>query len=292
MDNIKEALKPEVKDALSEDSQKKIEQLFNEKVDKKVEERVALQLEKALNDQDEEYSVALEKFLNALDTDHSNKLKKVVESIETNHTQKLKRVVSKYEKALTTEAADFKSEIVGNLSKYLDLYVDQAIPQAAVMEAVENKNAAKILNSIRKTLGVDLALAKESVKDAILDGKQQSDEARKGLEDLKAKVAVLATENADLKAKLFVEQKTAELPDNKKKYIKKVLSGKSIDFIQENFDYTVSMFDKKENENLKVLTEQAKDQTSKADRIVEESTKTQQAEKQPVNPYLAELQKY
>ena len=95
---------------------------------------------------------------------------------------------------------------------------------------------------------------------------------------------------------MYLEQKTNDLSDQKKGYIKKILSNKSLDFIKENFDYTVSMFDKREQENLQDLTEQAKTQSvsHKVDRIVEE--KVQQSHETPVNEtanvYLSELKKY
>lgn len=287
MNDIKDALQPEVKDVLTEESLGKLEQHFNEKV--------KLHVEKALNEQDEEYSLALEKFLDALDADHSAKLRKVVEAIETNHTNKLKKVISKYETALTTEANNFRSDLVSKMSNYLDLYLEKMIPQDAVLEAVQNKRAATVLNSIRTALGVDLALAKESVREAVLDGKNQIDEARTELEDLKAKFNAMEQENAQLKAKLYLEQKTAELPDNKKGYVKKILTNKGFDFIKENFDYTVSMFDKSEEEKLQVLAEQAKKQTTQVDRVVvEESVKNvpQQQDNNGASIYLQELQKY
>lgn len=287
MNDIKDALQPEVKDVLTEESLGKLEQHFNEKV--------KLHVEKALNEQDEEYSLALEKFLDALDTDHSAKLRKVVEAIETNHTNKLKKVISKYETALTTEANAFRSDLVAKISNYLDLYLEKSIPQDAVLEAVQNKRATTVLNSIRTALGVDLALAKESVRDAVLDGKNQINEARTELEDLKAKFNAIEQENAQLKSRLYLEQKTAELPDNKKGYVKKILSNKGYEFIKENFDYTVSMFDKSEEEKLQVLAEQAKKQTSQVDRVVvEESTSSapQQQEAGVTSIYLQELHKY
>lgn len=286
---IKDALTDDVKEVLTEESLTKLEQHFNEKV--------KLHVEKALNEQDEEYSVALEKFLDALDVDHSNKLKKVVEAIEANHVNKLKKVITKYETALNEDAETFRKNLVGKISNYLDLYLEKTIPQDAVLEAVQNKRAVNVINSIRTALGVDMALAKESVREAVLDGKTQIDEARKELEGLKSKFGAMEQENASLKARLYLEQKTAVLSDDKKGYIKKILSNKSYDFIKENFDYTISMFDKKEEEKLQDLTEEATQQarSTTVDRVVVEES-AQPATTSDQNPvaslYLTELTKY
>lgn len=289
MSDIKDTLNEEAKEILTQESLTKLEQHFNEKV--------TLHVEKALNEQDEEYSSALEKFLEALDTDHSSKLKKVVEAIEVNHTNKLKKVIAKYEGALTNEANDFRKDLVSKISAYLDLYLEKVAPQDALVEAVKNKQAATMLESIRNALGVDMALAKESVRSAVIDGKNQINEARTELEDLKAKFIALEQDNTALRAKLFIEQKTADLSNNKKGYVKKILTGKSLDFIKENYDYTVSMFEKKEEERLQDLTEQAKAQstTSKVDRVVLEESAPAQSQTQshePTSLYLSELQKY
>lgn len=286
---IKDALTDDVKEVLTEESLSKLEQHFNEKV--------KLHVEKALNEQDEEYSVALEKFLDALDADHSNKLKKVVEAIELNHTNKLKKVITKYEGALNEEANNFRTSLVTKISDYMELYLEKLVPQDAILQAVENKRANTMLNSIRSALGVDLAIAKESVREAILDGKNQINEAHSELEDLKSKFIATEQENANLKAKLYLEQKTATLSDDKKGYIKKILSNKSYDFIKENFDYTVLMFDKREEEKLQGLTEEAKQQATSTtvDRVVVEES-VQPTQSQQDNPvaslYLTELTRY
>lgn len=289
MNDIKEALQPEVKEVLSEESLTKIEQHVNTKV--------GLHVEKALVKQDEEYSVALEKFLQALDADHSAKLKKVVEAIEINHVGKLKKVIQKYEKALNEEAEGFRQTLVSRLSKYIDLYLEKAVPQEAIEEAVRNKRSEMVLQSVRKVLGVDLALAKESIREAVMDGKSQINEAQTELESVKQQLAELQKENGLLKAKYFLEQKVTSLPEDKRGYVKKILGNKSYEFIKENYDYTVSMFDKKEEEKLQALTEQAKQEatSAKVDRVVVEE-KTQPTQPTQDNPvatvYLSELQKY
>ena len=112
---VTEVLKTAAKDILTEDVLKEIESAFNESVDTKVK----LHVEKALLEQDADYSKKLENLLEAIDTDHTNKLKMVVEALDADRTKKLQAIIEKYETALNNEASEFKNTLVEQVSKYL-----------------------------------------------------------------------------------------------------------------------------------------------------------------------------
>ena len=270
---------------LSEESLTKIK----EAIEVKVKEKVSIHVEKALTDQDELYSSKLEQLLKAIDTDHSKKLEKVVEAIDTDRSEKLKIVVKKYELALNNDAATFKAQLVESISDYLESFLEEKIPTADIQEAVRNKKAIAVLESLRNHLAVDAALQKESIKEAILDGKTQISEASQKLESVIQENAQLKSDLDSIKANLLIEQKSARLDESQKKYVKKVMSGKSADFINENFDYTVKLFNKKTNDRLDTLKEEALSESTKVDFVIEE-----QSEEQPqvLSPYLKELSKY
>ena len=271
---------------LSEESMTKIQ----EAIETKVKEKVSIHVEKALTEQDELYSSKLNQLLKAIDSDHSKKLQKVVEAIDTDRANKLKMVVSKYEQTLNNDASAFKAQLVESISDYLETYLDEKVPTADIQEAVRNKKALVVLESLRNHLAVDAALQKESIKEAILDGKTQISEASQKLESVIQENAQLKSELDSIKANLFVEQKSASLDESQKKYIKKVMAGKSADFISENFDYTVKLFNKKSSDRLDTLKEEALSESTKVDRVVLEQTEEQQP--QQLSPYLRELSKY
>ena len=271
---------------LSEESMTKIQ----EAIETKVKEKVSIHVEKALTEQDELYSSKLNQLLKAIDSDHSKKLQKVVEAIDTDRANKLKMVVSKYEQTLNNDASAFKAQLVESISDYLETYLDEKVPTADIQEAVRNKKALVVLESLRNHLAVDAALQKESIKEAILDGKTQISEASQKLESVIQENAQLKSELDSIKANLFVEQKSASLDESQKKYIKKVMAGKSADFINENFDYTVKLFNKKSSDRLDTLKEEALSESTKVDRVVLEQTEEQQP--QQLSPYLRELSKY
>tara|TARA_R110002167_G_scaffold72941_1_gene204712 strand:+ start:9587 stop:10522 length:936 start_codon:yes stop_codon:yes gene_type:complete len=254
-ENIKfqEMLKEVTKDILSEDSLVHIQEAF----DSAVQERVDLHVETALVEQDDSYANKLTKLLEAVDIDHCSKLERLVEAIDTNHAQKLQLIVNKYKSALNNEAVNLKESLVDNISNYLELYVDKAIPKEQLTEAVSNKRSKSVLQELRQVLAVDSMLAKDTVKSAIQDGKRQIVEST-------TKVSKLHTENKNLKetlnraqAELILERKALGLPERKKQYVMRVLQDKSAQFITENFDYTVKLFEKEDDNIRTQLKEQA-----------------------------------
>ena len=87
----------------------------------------------------------------------------------------------------------------------------------------------------------------------------------------------------------MLERKTANLPDSKKQYLIKILSDKTPKFIKENFNYTASLFDKKEKERLSVIKEEAYTKRKvKTDAPIQKIT---EQKKELRNPYLDELRR-
>lgn len=292
MNDITTQLKEATKDILSEESLKEIQAAFDAAVGSKIK----LHVEKALMEQDEDYSNRLSKLLEAIDNDHTIKLNKVYNAICENHAQKLKNIVEKYETAATGDAVGFKNNLVENISNYLELYLDEAIPAEAISEAVKNKRAAEVLENMKKDLAVDEALAKESIRDAVVDGKKQIDEASKKLEAVVSENTALKSKLTEIEHKKFINAKIKNMDPVKAEKVLKLLDGKDFEFIKENFDYAVKMFEKSEEERLETLATEAVDETTakEVDRpIVEEKTETPSTEADPAaNLYLRELSKY
>lgn len=273
---------------LSPDTLKQIE----EAIEAKVKEKTQLHVEKALIEQDTLYSSKLEQLLAAIDKDHTSKLERVVEALDKDRATKLATVIKKYEVALNEDAKKFKARIVESISDYLDLYLKEVVPAAEIKEAVRNKKAVTVLENLRNHLAIDAALQKTSIKEAVLDGKKQIDEASQKLESVVTENATLKKELDTIKANLLIEQKVANLDEQQKKYIKKVLSDKSPDFIAENFDYTLKLFNKKSNERLESLKEEALNESTRVDRVPEQTEEVLNENVAQLSPYLAELRKY
>ena len=287
---ISEQLKKVASDVLSEETLQAIEDAFTQSVQEKSEELSALRVEKALIEQDEAHAVKLEKLLEAIDADHTSKLHKVVAAIDKNHSQKLVSLVEKFKKELDQDAGTFKESVVDNISNYLDLYVEKAIPAEDIAEAVKNKHAVHILENLRKTLSIDNALSNDSIREAVIDGKKQIDEHSEHAAKLVEENKILKENLEKQEAKVVLEQHTSGLPSVKKRHIEKVFAGKSAEFIKENYQFTLEMFEKSETEKLQTLKEEATAEKQVAERpvgekqdVVEESVEDKIAQSDPTN---------
>jgi len=293
--DIKQTLKEGTKDILSEEALDEIQAAFTAAVD----EKASLQLEAALTKQDEEHADKVSQLLEAIDKDHTEKLDRIVEAVTENHTQKLKMVIERYQGETGQNASVFKEGLVESVSNYLDLYLEKTFPQDMLEEAVQNKRSENVLAEVRKILAVDMALAKDEIKDAVVDGKKRIDEATTKLDEVELENTKLLSELNTLKAEKTLSDLSTNLPEHKKKYVQKVLGTKSAEFITENFDYTLELFDKETAKNEEVLKEEAIQQTQGTvdsviePVVVEESAEEPQEEGgKQFNSYMNELGKY
>jgi hypothetical protein len=283
--DITSILKEATKDLLSDETLKAISESF----EKKVEEKVSLAVEAALIQQDEDYSSKLESVLEAIDADHVGKLEKIVDrideahaakfkhalnSLDESHTAKLKKLVKLYESAINKEANTFKQTVVDNVSSYLDLYIDKMVPVQQIQEATQNARSRKIVEEIKRIVSLDETFVNEGVKEALVDGKRQIDEANAKAAQA-SKAATLLSEKVEaLEKNLLLEKKIANLPAPKKAYMLRVLAEKDVKFINENFSYVSDMYEKREEEAMETLKESTKPKSAGVDRVI-----TEQAEK-------------
>ena len=293
--DISKLLKEATQGILTEETLGQIQEAF----DSAVNERVAIHVEKALTEQDSEYTEKAQQLLEAIDSDHCKKLQRVVEAVDANNASKLQMVISRYQKAIKEQANEFKGDLVERISDYIDIFIESKIPKKAITEAVQNKKARIILNKLRESLAIDSALMSESLKEALIDGKTQIDQYRQLAVAAKQEIDTLKESLNKTKADLVLEQKISKLPEKKREYAQRVLEGKSSKFILENIDYTLSLFDKKEEERLEGLKKEAYEHRKvKSDRVVlKEDTEEPVKEKNQENftevkNYLTELSKY
>lgn len=274
----------EAKQVLTEESLQEIENAFTEKL--------KITVESALIEQDDLYATKLQELITAIDKDHTTKLKKVIEAIDIDNAGKLTNVVKRYEAEINNNAKNFKDTLVESISDYLEEFINEAIPFEAINEATKNRTAREVLSNLRKVLAIDSALMSESVQGAVINGKQQIDELSNKVKELSKENALIKENYSKTKSALILETKTNGLSDKKREYINRVFSDKPPKFIEENYDYTLRLFDKKEQERISIIKDEAfSKRTVKADApVLRESAQPDQS--QNFNPYLSELQKY
>ena len=275
------ALPEQAAEVLTEESVKEIETA--------IEEKIQLSIEAALTNQDELYAEKLEELVGAIDKDHTNKLKRVVGAVDHNNANKLITVVKRYESELNGRASKFKSALVESISDYLEEYINEAVPTRAIEEATKNRTSREVLANLRKVLAVDSSLMAESVKEAVVDGKTQIDKLSQAVTALKKENNLLKEAYTRTKAHLVLESKTAHLAGKKKEYMIKILHDKSPKFIEENYEYTERLFDKKEKQRLGIIKEEAF--TQRKVKTDAPRLKISEKKKEFNNPYLEELKR-
>jgi hypothetical protein len=288
-------MKKNKQNLFSEDVQKSLG-LSDESVSaiqKALEAKVDLAVEAALVEQDEVYATKLETVMESLDQDRSIKMKKLMEAFDKDKTTKLVKVVKKYEREQQVDLIRFKKQLTESVSAYLEEFLSESIPAKDIEQAVKNKTAMNVLGNLRKVFAIDSAIMKESVSDAILQGKNELDKLRNENASLKSNLKSITEEKNNTQVKLFIEGKTSKYPESKKNFIKKALGDKSLTFIKENFDYTVRLFEKQEKKQLEVIKEEAlqnrkhKPDFVKNQKIITEKVNNDVEEN---DPYLSVLQ--
>lgn len=298
MASLKELLKESTKDMLSEDNLDKIQKLFDEsvkvKVDKQLADKKQVYVESALAKMDEDHANQLEKVLEDIDIDHTNKIKQVVEALENKHAHGLSQIVEKYQVGVKNEMTTFRENMLTKLDKFFDLVIEGAIPTEDVKAAVENTHYKKLFEHVSKLLNLGEITKNETVREGLLDAKNQIDTLKEQVKTLKTQNQKLVKESVKEESKKLLSEKCEGLTKSKKEYIFKVLGNKDSEFINENFDLTLNLYDENEDSNLEQLRQTAKSKVieEKIDRVDELVEETEEFDADPImESYLAGLGK-
>jgi len=270
---IKNILSEQFKDLITDETLTTIEEAFNQAVEEQLKGKIQLESENIKQKLDEHYTTKLSEVVEKIDQDHTAKLKRLVEAIDTDHAVKLQKlvkgidkkhtsmlsqIVEKYEGQIQEEAKNFQEQLVEEVSNYLDLYIDKNLPKDQISEAVANIKAVKQLEQIRQIVGISEEFVDNEVKEALIDGK-------KTIDSLRNELNVALKENTDLTIKsnkaqayIILEQRTSDMPSAKKQFVTKLLGNKAPNYIEENFQYVVDMFEREHQEEVDEIKESVK----------------------------------
>lgn len=230
-------------------------------------EKAKIHVQAATDKLDAEHSQILEKVLANIDADHANKFKIAMERIDKSYAHKLKLCKEKFNKCINADAKAFKSKLVNGLSVWLESALKDYIPDKTIAESVQAKHNEKMLNELRNVLGVDLAFANEKTVNAFKKQRAQIMEAKKRTAKLSKKYSILKEQAKKANTNLLIEKVIDKLQDAEERaFMKRRMSGKSLEYIKENFDYVLKLYrnekgvieeDIKEHAKQKVLNEKA-----------------------------------
>lgn len=284
--NLKNLFSDDVQKILTEESINAIEKSINDKVE--------LAVEAALLEQDDIYAKKLQQLVRNIDKDHTNKMVRIVESVDKDRTDKLVKVIKKYERSQNHDMKNFKKQIVESVGNFIDEFIDNTIPKEEFAQAVKNKTAYSVLENMRKVLSIDSAVMKESISGAISEGKREMDTLRKENDQLKKSGRLLQEQKNTAEKRLFIESQVTSFGNDKRKFVTNALKDKSLEFVKENFAYTVRLFDKQEKKTRQSIMEDAlKDRKHKPDFILEQKNvnKKINIDVEEEDPYVAEMKR-
>jgi hypothetical protein len=293
--DLTKLLKEEFKDLITEESLQTIQEAFDSAVEKATGDRLELEI-KALDEDhasklqslvesiDEDHTAKMQKLVEAIDKDHAYKLKKIVEAFDKKATAKLKKLAEAYkakfkkvEESHRTEAKEYKAHLEEQISNYLDLYIDETLPKQQISEAVENITAKRKLAEIRSLIGVTEEYVDAEVKEALKDGAKTIKALKEQVTKANQERTLLKEKLNEIESKQLLTEKMQGFGKEQTEFIKKMFSGKDAKYINENFQYAVSLFEKQLNNDVdsegkkaktKILTESSKD------RVVKENIET------------------
>jgi len=279
---IKSILSEQFKDLITEETLNTLEEAFQQAVEEKSKEKIQLESENVAQNLNEEFQQKLDETVQKIDEDHSAKLMKLVEAIDMDHTAKLQKYVKKVNRKheavveslkaehatqLNEEVQNFQEKIVEEVSNYLDLYIDKNLPKEQISEAVKNIKAANQINQIRQIVGITEEFIDSEIKEALVDGKKTIDSLRDELNEALKQNVELAQRANKSEAYIMIEQKTQDMPATKKQFINKLLKNKAPQYIEENFQYVVEMFEKETQTEVDEIKESVKNQFVKTPRV-------------------------
>ena len=291
--DIKELLKEATKDLLTPETLTAIQ----EAVDAKATEKAQLQVEAALVAQDDKHAQLLQSLMEKMDADYTAKLSKLVQRLDESYAAKLTKVKELYDgrigqlnEQLENAAQKYVGDLSTKIETFLESRIDTILPADRLNEAVENVKAVRILEQIRGLVGIDESTIDANVKAAMQDGKRQIDESKTELDKVITENAQLKASIAQKEVELLLEQKTSKLPAKKRDHVKRVLAGKDVTFINENFTYVSEMFDREETIEAGKAKEKAEKVATKVDQPVLVTESTEKKSDNPLmNDYLSNL---
>jgi hypothetical protein len=293
--DITDLLKNLDKNLVNEETANAIADAFKQAVHQKAKAHTELAIEKALLEQDEDHAQKLQDILEKTDADHTNKLKLVIKTISENHTNKLAKIVNMYKKSVDDKAKMFSEKVITDLDTFLTKYLENKIPYTQIQEAVENTHARKQIERIRELVGFDPSLVNENVKSVVKEGRTKFEKLNQQLNEAYEKNVRLSQQLQKTQTALVLEGKTKGMPKSKKEFVIKLLEDKSVNYIKENFNYVVEMFENGEQEETAEIAKEANKTALSRNvnvpkQLVSESVSSGN-KNTPVNDYLSELER-
>ena len=270
--NVKDLLPKELLEAVSETGLATLQEAFDKLVESKVSEQIATAVKSAEVSLDAALTERMEKLVAKLDENAKINLVKVVNKLNENHQAEMADVKAKavkrinemrenankaiatlketYENKTAKEAEMFRESITKELGKFIVENVDKCIPYSQIQSAVKNTKAIELLEAFKQLLNFEEVYNSEALKRPILEAYTRIENGKKEIGSLNEENASLKAELAEAKAviaeaerKAYLAKRLAEIPSkDQRMFVERVLEKASMQFIKDNFEYTVKQY--------------------------------------------------
>lgn len=300
--NVKDLLPKELLEAVSENGLATLQEAFDKLVESKVSEQIATAVKSAEVSLDAALTERMQKLVTKLDENAKINLVKVVNKLNENHQAEMSAVKAKavkrinemrenankaiatlkesYEVKAAQEAESFRESITKELGKFIVENVDKCIPYEQIQSAVKNTKAIELLESFKQLLNFEEVYNSEALKRPILEaynrienGKKEISSLNEENESLKAELAEAKAVIAEAERKAYLAKRLAEIPSkDQRMFVERVLEKASLQFIKDNFEYTVKQYRTNSLKENAVLAEKTR-ANSKSQQIAAHSRK-------------------
>lgn len=243
--NIADMLPKVIVENLSEESLSALKDEFENLVESKVAERLAVATAAAEAALDEEVNKQTTELIHKIEEAHKIGLEKVVNHLNEKYESNIAKVRNYYKNQLGREALKFKNQLVESVSKYIDARVDKFIPYNEVKAAVKNDSAMKVLESFKEILNVNEATGNASIRSAIMEGHQMLQDAKAQAEQaINEKVAVQKQLDEMAESYAF-ERNISQLDEDQKNFAIRMAKKAGVAYVNENMGYIFNLYEKK-----------------------------------------------
>lgn len=270
--NVKDLLPKELLEAVSEDGLATLQEAFDKLVESKVSEQIQTAVKSAEVSLDAALTERMEKLVSKIDENAKINLIKVVNKLNESHKAEISNIKSKafnrickmrenankaisslkesYENKFANEADRFRKSITKELGRFITENIDNCIPYMEINKAVKNTKAIELLESFKQLLNFDAVYQSENLKRPILEAYSRIEAGNKEIISLNEENEALKSELAKSKAiiaeserKAYLAQRLAEVPSKEqRKFVERVLEKAPLQFIKDNFDYTLKQY--------------------------------------------------
>jgi cation transport regulator ChaB len=240
---------------------KGLEKVLSEKdqqdIKAEFDKQVQIAVESALHQYDDEAIKRIEALVEQINESHKVQLMNLMKKRKAIDLKKRTQLQESYNDSLIREANRFKMALASNIERFIEAKVSNIVNYSTIKKAARNNTARIVLEGLRKQLGVDSALMRESISAPIMEGKRELEKCRSYIRRLKEENVRLCESLNNSEANLLVENKVASLNEDAADYMRRMLKGKDIKFINEQFGYILGLYQDNQRKRIDFLREQA-----------------------------------